>query len=157
MTGGELMYEDWGSADKILEFAAEHEEESAKFYTELAGWVEKPSMRRLFQDFAREETGHKAKLLAVKEGKRLLPAAEKVQDLKMADYLVDEEPGPGLDYQQALILAMKKEKASFRLYSDLAERTENDVRAIFLALAQEEARHKLRFEVEYDEQALKDN
>ena len=151
------MYEEWGSFDDILDFAIGREEESAKFYTELAGWVEKPSMRRLFEDFAREEAGHKAKLSAIKEGKRLLPAAKEVQDLKIADYLVDEEPGPDLDYQQALILAMKKEKASFRLYSDLAERTEADVHGLFLALAQEEARHKLRFEVEYDEQMLKDN
>ena len=151
------MYEEWSSAADILDFAVEREGESASFYTELAGWVEKPSMQRLFHDFAREEAGHKAKLLAVREGKRLLPAAKKVQDLKVADYLVDEEPGPDLDYQQALILAMKKEKASFRLYSDLAQRTEADVRAIFLALAQEEAGHKLRFEIEYDEQVLKDN
>jgi len=151
------MNGEWDSVEGILDFAVGREEESARFYTELAGWVGKPSMRQLFQDFAREETGHKAKLLAVKEGKRLLPAAKEVQDLKIADYLVDEEPGPGLDYQQALILAMKKEKASYRLYSDLAERTEGDVRGLFLVLAQEEAGHKLRFEVEYDEQVLRDN
>ena len=156
--GEKVAYERWDSIDDILEFAMAREEESAELYAELAGWVEKPSVRELFEGFAREEQGHQAKLRAVKEGKRLLPPKEKVQDLRLGDYLVDDEPGKKLDYQDALILAMKKEKASFRLYSDLAERTEEgEVREVFLALSEEEARHKLRFEIEYDEHVLKGN
>jgi len=49
-------------------------------------------------------------------------------------------------------------KASFRLYTDLAARSENaDLVTLFEALAQEEAKHKLRFEVEYDEYVLREN
>ena len=60
-----------------------------------------------------------------------------------------------MDYQEALILAMKKEKASFRLYNDLAATTDDaDLRSLLLGLAQEEAKHKLRLEVEYDEHFL---
>ena len=55
-------------------------------------------------------------------------------------------------------VAMKKEKAAFRLYTDLAASTDDaDLKATLLLLAQEEAKHKLRFELEYDEQILKDN
>ena len=58
----------------------------------------------------------------------------------------------------ALILAMKKEKAAFQLYTDLAAETEDpEVKAIFEGLAQEEAKHKLRFEVEYDDMILTEN
>ena len=153
--GEKVTYERWDSVDDILGFAMAREKESAEFYAELAGWVEKPSVRKLFEGFAREERGHQAKLRALKEGKRLLPPKEKVQDLRLGDYLVDEEPGKKLDYQDALILAMKKEKASFRLYNDLAATTaDENLRATLLSLAQEEAKHKLRLEVEYDEHFL---
>jgi rubrerythrin len=47
---------------------------------------------------------------------------------------------------------MKKEKAAFKLYSDLASSTDDEnVKTMFLALAQAEAKHKLRFEIEYDD------
>jgi rubrerythrin len=70
----------------------------------------------------------------------------------MTDYLVEPESDSDLGYQEALILAMKREKAAFRLYSDLAEQsTDPELKAILLSLAQEEAKHKLRFEIEYDD------
>jgi len=143
------------SVDEILDFAVEKEQEAAEFYTDLAGRVEQSWMVKAFEDFAREEVKHKQKLLKIKEGKLLLPAADKVTDLKIADYLVDVIPSPEIDYQAALILAMKKEKASFRLYNDLAATTDDEnLRATLLSLAQEEAKHKLRLEVEYDEHFL---
>ncbi|MFQ5870373.1 MAG: ferritin family protein, partial [Candidatus Zixiibacteriota bacterium] len=108
------------SVDEILDFAVEKEEEAAQFYTDLAGRVEQSWMVKAFEDFAKEEVKHKKMLLAVKEGKLLMPALEKVKDLKIADYLVEVTSSPELGYQGALILAMKKEKASFRLYNDLA-------------------------------------
>lgn len=148
----------FGSANEILDFAIEREEEAAQFYTDLAGKMEKSLMRMVFEDFAKEEKGHKAKLLAVKEEKQLMSAESKVMDLSIGDYLVEVEPNANMDYQQALIVAMKKEKAAFRLYSDLADRTDDsNLRTLLLSLAQEEAKHKLRFELEYDEHYLKEN
>jgi rubrerythrin len=150
--------EKFQSADDLLDFAIAREEEAAQFYTDLAGKMEKSFMREVFNDFAKEEKGHKAKLLAVKEGKKLISAETKIMDLKIGDYLVKVETSKDMDYQQALIVAMKKEKAAFRLYSDLATRTDdNDLRALMLSLAQEEAKHKLRFELEYDEHFLPEN
>jgi len=143
--------------DAILDFAIEKEQEAVDFYTDLASRMGSRAMKDVFAQFAQEERGHKAKLQAVKAGKRVLIAARPVADLKLADYLVAEEPGPDMDYREALLLAMKREKAAFRLYSDLAaEAPDAEVRETFLALAQEEAKHKLRFEIEYDEQILKE-
>ena len=83
---------------------------------------------------------------------------EQVADMKISDYVVTEESGPDMDYQDALILAMKQEKVAFRLYLDLAEQVDNeDQKALFLSLAQEEAKHKLRFEIEYDDFVLNEN
>ncbi len=148
----------FGSVNEILDFAISEEAAAVLFYTDLAGKMDRAWMRQVFEDFAREEAGHKKKLLSIKEGKLLLSAEAKVMDLKIGDYLVDGEPDEGSNYQQALIVAMKKEKSAFKLYSDLAATTDDsNLQALFLALAQEEAKHKLRFEVEYDENFLSEN
>ena len=150
--------EQWKSVEDVLDFAIEQEEEAAAFYTELAANAEKPWMKTVFVQFAKEEMGHKNKLLNVKKGGILKPTKEKIIDLKIGDYLVEVEASPKMEYQDALIVAMKKEKAAFRLYSDIAAQAEDEsLRDTFLALAQEEAKHKLRFEVEYDENILTEN
>ncbi len=62
-------------------------------------------MRKVFQDFAKEEQGHKAKLVGVKAGKIPLLTQAQVMDLKIGDYLVkidaDKQAGVDLDYQQS--------------------------------------------------------
>jgi rubrerythrin len=147
--------EKFGSVENILDFAINREEEAIKFYSGLASKTDNKQMSQVFTDFAREEQGHKQKLLAVKEGKRLMLAQQKIQDLKISDYLIEVTPGPDVTYQEALIIAMKKEKAAYRLYNDLASSTDNqDLKSLFLSLAQEEAKHKLRFEIEYDNHIL---
>ena len=146
------------SIQSILDFAIENEEASREFYIDLAAKVKRPGMREVFENFAREEEGHKAKLLAIKKGELFIPKFAKVVDLKISDYMVDVEPSPDMDYQQALIVAMKKEKVAFRLYTDLAAIADDKTtRTTFLSLAQEEAKHKLRFEIEYDESILTEN
>ena len=148
----------FASVDGVLDFANEREEEAFGFYTDLAAKVGRPDMQTLFRQFAEEEKGHKAKLQAVKQGGKLRPAEKEVLDLKMSDYLVAETGTAEMSYQKALVLAMKKEKASFRLYTDLAAGApSDDLKNTFLHLAQEEARHKLRFEVEYDNEVMREN
>jgi len=150
--------ESWSSVGDLLDFAIDKEQEAVEFYTELAQNEGSGAMRSVFEEFAGMEKGHKAKLQKVKSGGGLEPSVKKVLDLRIADYLVDVEPTPGMSYQQALIIAMKREQASHNLYSDLAAATENkDVHHTMLALADEEAKHKLRFETEYDDHVLKEN
>jgi rubrerythrin len=146
------------SVDAVLDFAIKNEQDASDFYTELAAKMEKPYMKQAFEGFAAEERGHKAKLESVKSGKIAKLSKDKVLDLKIGDYLVEQKPSANMDYQSALILAMKQEKAAFRLYTDLAASTDDaGTRDLFLSLAQEEAKHKLRFEVEYDDDFLRDN
>jgi len=141
----------------VLDYAIEKEIEANQFYVDLAKQMKNPAMSKVFEAFAKEELGHKAKLEGIKQGKEIQPT-KKITDLKIADYTVDVEPAPDMSYQDALILAMKKEKVAFRLYLDLAEQVENeDQKDLFLSLAQEEAKHKLRFEIEYDDVMLSEN
>lgn len=146
------------SAEDILDFAIANEEGAAQFYLGMAAKTEVPGMAQVFKDFAREEQRHKVKLQEIKRSGRTTSFGEKVIDIKLADYVgdvADEEP---MDYQSALILAMKKEKKAFQLYMALADRTDDPgLKELMIGMAQEEAKHKLRFELEYDENVLRDN
>jgi rubrerythrin len=144
--------------DDVLDFAIGEEVAAQQFYLKLAETATDQAMKEVFEGFAREEQGHKAKLEAVKAGKLRHAFTGRPQDLKIAEITVQVDPTTETGYQEALILAMKKEKAAYRMYSDLADMTEEpELRDLFLGLAQEEARHKLRFEIEYDDNVLTDN
>ncbi len=146
------------SVEELLDFAIAEEVAAADFYRGLADKMESEWMKKAFHDFAREEMGHKAKLEAIKRGGKLKASEGKILDLKIAEYVVDSAPTPEMDYSQALILAMKKEKASFKMYLDLAQSVDDlDLYETLMALAREEAQHKVRFEIEYDDEVLSEN
>ena len=143
--------ETFQTVDEILDFAITREEEAAQFYRALAKQTDAIGMREMFEEFAREEVIHREKLLLVKEQKLLLPAKDKLLDLRVSRYDVEIAPEQEHDYQQALLLAIRKEKAARILYEDLAERTqETNAHTVLVALAQEEAKHQHYFEKQYD-------
>jgi rubrerythrin len=141
--------------EDILDFAILREEAAAELYTSMAGRVTRPEMREALISFAEEEQRHRQRLLKVKAGELPAVSQEKIHDLRIADYVVQPEPTARMDYPEALRFAMNAEKAAFRLYSDLAEISPANHAAVFRSLAQEEAKHKLRFEVEYEDNVLK--
>ena len=145
--------------DDILDFAINEEQKAADLYAGLADKSRNREIQGVFRQFSKEELGHKKKLQSIKEGGVVAVSEDKVTDLKIGDYLVEvNKTRDDLTYQESLIVAMKEEKAAFRLYSDLASRTEHTtLKKLFLMLAQEEAKHKLRFEIEYDDYILKEN
>lgn len=145
--------------DNILNFAIDAEQEAFDFYMNLANKLSNNQMKAVFEGFAKEEIAHKAKLMKIKEEGAFDDfKREKIDDLKMEEYVVAVKPNPNMTYKEALVLAMKKEKSAFRLYSNLASIANNDIlKNVLLMLAQEEAKHKLRFELEYDEFVLREN
>ena len=149
---------EWKNLDDVLDFAINNEIEAANFYTHLAETIENRHSQVLFRDFAKEEKRHQKILENIKAGGRLRPATETIPDLKIGDYLVEVDSGGELNYQDALILAMKREKAAFMLYTDLANSAGSaELKEVFASLAQEEAKHKLSFETEYDQHVLGEN
>ena len=151
--------QNFNSLDEILDMAIKDELRAANLYAKLAKSSRNKEIKEVFEQFSQEELGHKSKLERMKTGEKVVVSDEKVQDLKIGDYLVEVDVArEDLSYQDALIIAMKEEKSAFKLYSDLAARTDDPAaKEIFLMLAQEEARHKLRFEIEYDEYILTEN
>lgn len=141
--------------ENILDYAISNEEKAASLYYELADKVERPGMREAFLHFAKEEEGHKARLLKIKEGEIPAVIEEKVANLGITENLDEPKTAPNMTYQEALLFAMKAEKAAFVLYTKLAEATTDaGLQRVFRGLAQEEAKHKLRFEIEYDDHVL---
>ncbi len=146
------------STEEILDFAIGEEQSAADFYTDLADQVNNPAISKMFLEFSEEELQHKNKLENIKMGSlEYLPTAA-VVDLGLGEILVDVAPTRGMDYQDALILAMKKEKAAYQMYTLLAGvASDPAVRDLLVGLANQEANHKLRFEIEYDDHVLKED
>jgi rubrerythrin len=146
------------NVDAILIFAIEQEQKAVDFYTELAKEAQSEEMKKVFIEFAGEEIKHKQRLTRIREEGVFTMPKQQVADLKISDYVVEVKASGKLTYEEALVLAMKREKSAFKLYSNLAERAPNDqLKEIFESLAMEESRHKLRFELEYDEYVLREN
>ncbi len=147
------------SVAEILEFAIAREEEANRLYMDLAARAGSPAMRRVFEDFAEVELEHKEKLEleAMKEGIVVVPR-EKLAAFRIADYVADAESVPDMDYKDILMFAIKKERISVRLYVDLAAIVESkESREILLSLAEEEAGHKARFEIEYENAVMRES
>ena len=130
------------SVEEVLDFAISREQQAVDFYTRLSSIAPGKQLQELMLGYAREEQRHKDKLLAVKADGSLDNEHKRPLDLKMADYLVDVEETPEMTYQDALIIAMKREQVAFKLYTDMAEKIDNpELKSLFESLAREEASH----------------
>jgi rubrerythrin len=139
------------SDDEILELAIAREEDANKFFLALAARVKNPEMRKVFEELAEEELEHKARLeLEIMKKGRVVTATEKPELEEEAETEVVRQM-LDMDYKDMLLMGMQKEESSFRLYVDLASRVSSeDAYETLLALAEEEVKHKMRFEIEYD-------
>jgi len=146
------------TVDEILDYAIDQEQQAADFYEDVAQRAETAGMKKILLDFSEEEKRHKKILQDVKSGEHELTPEQEVLDLKISDYLVEVETSDDISYQDALIIAMKRERAAYELYSDMAAKIpESHLKDVITGLAKEEAKHKLFFEAEYDERVLTDN
>ena len=138
------------SVNEILDFAIAKEIKAYHFYIELAKWVERAEVAKLFEDFSINELQHKIRLESIKAGEVSIKEDE-VGSLNIADSIEAAEPEVNLTYTEALVVAMQREKEAFRLYTNLAAIYQDlGIRDTLLKLAQEEAQHKLYLEIEYD-------
>ena len=140
------------SEDEIMEFAIARELEANQFYLAVAQRVENPQIRKVFEELAEEELEHKAKLeLEVMKKGNAIDTTQQPPPLNVSDYVISDTPLLDMDYKDMLMLAIEKEEAAFRLYISLLTQTDNEgVRETLLSLAQQEVKHKMRFETEYD-------
>ncbi len=142
------------SIDEILTFAIDKENEAVAFYQSQAAKAGKPSLKEIFENFAKEEEKHAALLSDIAGNKEKIESYEfkKIQDLKISDYMVEKDYEEGMPMPEILKVAMKREEKAVKLYQTLADQTDNaDARKLFLMLVQEESKHKLGLESMYDD------
>ena len=143
---------DVNSDTEIIEFAIARELEAYHFFLALAEKVASPHIRAVLHDLANEELEHKEKLrLELMKMGKVVPDTPKTT-IPPHDYVIsDTDEQLNMDYRDVLLLGMEKEEASFRTYVSLIPRVHDEgSREVLLALAEEEVRHKLRFQTEYD-------
>ncbi len=137
---------------EVLEFAIAREVDASELYMELAGEVRNPLTRVLFENLAEEELEHKGKLELelMKEG--IVAKTEgMIARIEPGDYFMDGEIQGDMELKDALLLCVEKERRSFRFYARMAGiMTDETMIETLISLAEEEARHMVRFETEYD-------
>ena len=141
--------------EKIISFAIEKENEAAELYRDLSSRVQKQNAKIMFDELAAEEVKHGEFLKGMTEKNIPDLKLEDVTDLKISDYLVDITFKPDMDYQDILIMAMKREESAVKLYDDMsAQVQEPEVKNLLNFMSQQESKHKLRLETEYDKNVL---
>jgi len=137
---------------EILEFAVNREIEACNFFMALAERVTDPQMRVVFEELAEEELEHKAKLeLEIVKLGRTVPSKQQTRISQPEQITPDDQADLDVNYKDMLMLAMEKEEASFRTYVNLIPNVhDQQSREVLLAIAEEEVKHKLRFEMEYE-------
>ena len=142
----------------VIKFAIARELEAAQFYKDMANKTKYDSNIVLFLELEKMELGHAKTLENFKNEGWSNPEIPNIPDLKISDYMETPEVNDGMTYQDAIVLAMKREKAAAKLYTDLAnEFTDTDTKNLFLRLASEESKHKLQLETLYDAEILTEN
>jgi rubrerythrin len=147
---------------EIIEAAIQREIEAYDLYTRAAGMVEEAHFVELLRELAAQELGHRRKLEALLAGDVFTAISgsqrKQVADLKITDYLVEVPLNARSDFQDILIVAGKRERASHELYTSLAQIAETpEAVALFEFLAAEEAAHKNRVESLYEKYVYREN
>ena len=147
------------SIDDILKFAIAKEDASHQFYMDIAHQMQSETSNTIFEELAKEELNHKAQLELeiMKRGKVVRPSENESYRIK-GDFTLETDFSKDISYADALMIAIRKEQASFKLYVELMRISENEEAfEAFMALAEEEVRHKLMFEAEYNNLMQKKN
>ena len=145
---------EFGSVDKILDFAIGKEKEAVEFYTSLAKEATMASLKQTFEGFAKEEEKHVSLLSDMTGNKEKIDSYKfkEITDLKISDYMVETEYKEGIPMPEILKIAMKREENAVKLYSTLAGKTDHEgVKKVLMILVQEESKHKLILETMYDD------
>jgi len=138
--------------EAIVQFGILKERQANRFYLAVARRVADKGISRLFEELAAEELEHKARLeLELMKVGKVVDTAPDTEEIDDSDYIISDSPQLDMDFRDVLELAVAKEDAAFRLYIDMAAKAKTEEsREAILEMAQEEIRHKMRFETERD-------
>jgi rubrerythrin len=141
---------------EIIRWAIRFEEASYNFYTGAKAMVKLSHVKDILNELAGEEVKHKERLekLLAGDTEQIIAAkpGQKIEDLKLADYLVASPLDEDSTFQEVLMTAMQREKNSYDFYNLMASMAASETaKDTFEFLAQEELGHKNKIEVLYDD------
>ena len=144
------------TVEGIIRRAIQVEEDAYSFYTGASQMVKLSHVKDMLNELAGEEVKHKEKLeeLLAGDTEQIVAAkqSQKIQDLKLADYLVAPPLDEEATLQEVLMIAMQREKKSHDFYNLMAGLAASEAaKDLFQFLAREELGHKNKVEVLYDD------
>jgi rubrerythrin len=144
------------TVEGIIRRAIRVEEDAYNFYTGASKMVKLPHVQDMLNELAGDEVKHKKRLeeLLAGDTEQIIAAkqSQKIQDLKLADYLVPQPLDEEATLQEVLLIAMQREKNAHDFYNLMAGLAASEVvKELFQFLAQEELGHKNKVEVLYDD------
>jgi len=144
--------------NEILDFAVEREQAAVSFYRKLQQQSKFADQKEMLKELEQMEMGHIVVIESIRKKGVKAEDIQTTRNLKISEYLVKEPDEKELSYQSILIQAMKREESSFKLYSEMSLKfTDEEISTLFRRLASDEAKHKLHFEILYDEFISKGN
>jgi rubrerythrin len=150
------MPEEHITVEGIIRRAIRFEEDAYSFYTGVSKMVKLPHVQDMLNELAGEEVKHKERLeeLLAGDTEQIVAAKQgrKIEDLKLADYLVPQPLDEDATLQEVLVIAMQREKNAHDFYNLMAGIAASEfAKELFEFLAQEELGHKNKIEVLYDD------
>ena len=146
------------SLEEIINFAVEREELAYQLYTDAAAKSTSIAARKMFEEMAAEEAGHRDVFSRIDVALLHQESARKGPHLNLSEYLADIEMRPDMSYPEILRFAIKAEESAWKLYEAAAMMTEDPkMKKTLQVFAEVEKGHKKRIEHIYDEHVLTEN
>ena len=141
--------------EEIIKFAVKREETAYRLYKTAAERAQSIAARKMFEEMAAEEAGHKHSFENLTLGQAENHTFSRHADMKLAEYMADMPFREDMSYPEILRFALKTEENAYKLYAAAAEMTDDPkLKKLLLVLADVEKGHKARIEAMYDEKVL---
>lgn len=144
------------SLEEILRFAIRKEADAAAFYR-MAADRSHPGVKKMFEELAKEEDGHRKKLEKFDPKKMEGMEIKETRGLGLSELMEDVPFSSEMSYADLIRFAIKNEERSQKLYATAVQGVKDaSLKKLFLILAQEESTHKERLEKIYDKEILEE-
>lgn len=132
---------------EIIKQAIANEVAARKFYEDASSRLKDPNLKTLFASLAEEEKKHRDILTRIYASNTIDRYFSESRDYKVAETVNEPELSMEMRPADAFALAMKKEEAAMKQYTEMARMCDDDdKRQVFLDLAAMERDHKLKME-----------
>lgn len=144
--------------EDVIRFAVRREDAAYRLYRNAAEKAPNIATRKMFEELAAEEAGHKEVFSRIDIVEALSTQVEGAADMHLAEYMAELPFREDMTYAEILRFAIKTEENAYQLYLAAARMTgDPKLRRTLEAFANVEKGHRLRLEEIYDERVLTEN